>query len=53
MVSRGFPTGPVAKTWPSGAQGMGSIPGPGIKIPHAASPKTTKRSNTVTNSIKT
>ena len=40
MVSRGFPSGPLAKTWPSSAQGMGSIPGLGIKIPHAASPKT-------------
>ena len=39
MISRGFPSGPLSKTWPSSAQGMGSIPGLGIKIPHAASPK--------------
>ena len=31
-----FPGGPVVKIQPSNAGGMGSIPGWGIKIPHAA-----------------
>ena len=30
-----FPGGPVVKTLPSNAVGVGSIPGQGIKIPHA------------------
>ena len=32
---RDFPSGPVFKTLPSNAGGMGSIPGQGTKIPHA------------------
>ena len=31
----GFPGGPVVKTLPSNAVGMGFIPGQGTKIPHA------------------
>ena len=31
-----FPGGPVVKTLPSNAEGVGSIPGQGIKIPHAS-----------------
>ena len=30
-----FPGGPVVKTLPSNAEGMGSIPGQGTKVPHA------------------
>ena len=32
---RDFPGGPVVKTSPSKARGMGLIPGQGTKIPHA------------------
>ena len=35
-----FPDGPVVKTSPSNAGGVGSIPGQGAKIPHASGPKT-------------
>ena len=35
LVSRDFPGGPVVKNLPSNAGDMGSIPGRGIKIPHA------------------
>ena len=31
-----FPGGPVVKNPPSNAGDVGSIPGPGTKIPHAA-----------------
>ena len=34
-----FPGGPVVKTSPSNAGGVGSIPGQGVKIPHASRPK--------------
>ena len=34
-----FPGGPVVKTSPSNAGGVGSIPGWGAKIPHALGPK--------------
>ena len=30
-----FPGGPVVKNLPANAGNMGSIPGPGLKIPHA------------------
>ena len=30
-----FPGSPVVKTWTCNARGMGSIPGRGVKIPHA------------------
>ena len=46
----------MVKTSPSNAEGVGSIPGQGAKIPHASRPKTPKRenrSNIVTNSKKT
>ena len=36
---RDFPGGPVVKTLPSKAGGVGSIPGQGTKIPHASQPK--------------
>ena len=50
-----FPGGPVVKTSPSAAKGVGSIPGQGAKISHASGPKNqdVNRSNIVTNSIKT
>ena len=35
----GFPGGLVVKTSPSNAGGAGSIPGQGVKIPHASWPK--------------
>ena len=34
-----FPGGPVVKTSPSNAGGVGLIPGRGAKIPHASWPK--------------
>ena len=34
-----FPGGPVAKTSPSNAGGMGSVPGQRAKIPHGSWPK--------------
>ena len=34
--NRDFPGGPVAKKPPSNAGDVGSIPGQGTKIPHAA-----------------
>ena len=34
-----FPGGPVVKTSPSNAGGVGSIPGRGAKFPHASQPK--------------
>ena len=34
-----FPGGPVVKTSPSSAGGVGSVPGQGAKIPHASEPK--------------
>ena len=34
-----FPGGPVVKTPPSSAGGVGSIPGRGAKISHASRPK--------------
>ena len=36
---RDFPGGPVVKTLPPSAGGVGSIPGRGAKIPHALPPK--------------
>ena len=35
----GLPGGPVDKTLPSNAVGVGSIPGQEAKIPHASRPK--------------
>ena len=34
-----FPGGPVVRTSPSNAGGVGSIPGQGARIPHAWQPK--------------
>ena len=34
-----FPGGPVTETLPSSAGDTGSIPGQGVKIPHASLPK--------------
>ena len=50
-----FPDGPVVKTLPHNAADMGSISGPGAKIPHALWPKNQNVSgnNIVANSIKT
>ena len=39
MLLREFPGGPVVKTSPSNAGGVGSIPGWEAKIPHASQPK--------------
>ena len=39
LALRDFPGGPVVKTLPSNAGGVGSIPGLGTKIPHASQPK--------------
>ena len=38
LKSRDFPGSPVVKTLPSNAEGAGSIPGRGAKIPHALWP---------------
>ena len=38
-IDRDFPGGPVVKTLPSNARGVGSIPGWEAKIPHASLPK--------------
>ena len=40
IAERDFPGGPLVKTSPSNAGGVGSIPGQGAKIPHASQPKT-------------
>ena len=51
-----FPAGPVVNTSPSNAEGAGSIPGLGAKIPYALWPRNqdiNNISNIVTNSIKT
>ena len=40
MNLRDFPGGPAVKTLPSSASGEGSIPGWGVKIPHALGSKT-------------
>ena len=37
------PGGPVVKTSPSKAEGAGSIPGWGSKVPHALEPKQNKQ----------
>ena len=41
-ISRDFPGGPVVKTLPSSAGGVGSIPGQEVKISHASQPKKNK-----------
>ena len=42
MTKRDFPGGPVVKTSPSNAGGVGSNPGQGAEIPHASQTKKTK-----------
>ena len=50
----GFPGGPVVKTLPSRAVGVGSVPGREAKIPHASgTKKINKRCGMITNSINT
>ena len=39
MISWDFPGSPVVKTLPYNAEGVGSIPGQGVKIPHSSRPK--------------
>ena len=39
LPDAGFPGGPVVKTSPSNAGGVGLTPGWGTKIPHASWPK--------------
>ena len=39
---RDFPGSPVVKTSLSNTRGVGSIPGQGVKIPHASWPKKIK-----------
>ena len=53
---RDFPAGLVVNTSPSNAEGMGSIPTQGARIPYALWPRSqniSNRSNIVTKSIKT
>ena len=55
MANRDFPAGPVVNTSPSNAEGAGSIPGRGAKIPYALWPRNqdiNNISNIATNSIK-
>ena len=42
MWNTDFPRGPVVKTSPSNAGGVGSTPGQGAQIPHASMAKTKK-----------
>ena len=42
-----FPVGPVVKTLPSHAGGVGSIPGQEAKIPHDTPPKNQDRTEAV------
>ena len=53
--NRDFPGGPVVKTLPSNAGGVGSIPGWGTKIPHAVgcSQKLKKKKKRIRNQIGT
>ena len=44
-LPRGFSGGPVVKTLPSNAGGMGLISGQGGKIPHASQPPPQKTQN--------
>ena len=58
LLWRDFPGGPVVKTSPSIAEGTGSIPGRGAKMPQTSRPKKKKENprkqkHIVTNSIKT
>ena len=39
-TSWAFPGGPVVKTSPSNAEGVGWSPGQGVKIPHGSRPET-------------
>ena len=41
-MAKTIPGGPVVKTLPSNAGGVGMIPGQGTEIPHALQPKKTK-----------
>ena len=43
MVFGDFPGGPLVKTLPSSAEGIGSFPDWGAKIPHALQPKYIKQ----------
>ena len=40
LLAQDFPGGPVVKTLPSNAEGVGLIPGWAAKIPHASQTKT-------------
>ena len=44
-----FPGGPVVKTSPSNAGGVGSIPGRGAKVPHVSWPKEKETKNRTKN----
>ena len=55
-MTTGLPGGPVVKTSPSRAEGVGSVPGWGAKIAYASVAKKTKHETEailLTNSIKT
>ena len=39
MISWDFPGSPVVKTLPYNAGDVGSMPGQGVKLPHASEPK--------------
>ena len=43
-----LPSGPVVRTWPSNAGGMGLIPGQEAKIPHTSWPKKQKHTTEAT-----
>ena len=46
LESRDFPGGPVVENQPSSAGDIGSIPGWGTKIPHAAGPPSPRTATT-------
>ena len=47
-MAKTVPGGPVVKTLPSNAGGVGLIPGWGAKIPHALWPKKSKHNTEAT-----
>ena len=49
LVRQEFPGSPVVSTGHLNRVGIGSIPGPGTKIPQAAQPKKKKKKNDANN----
>ena len=51
LRSQDFPGGPVVKTWPANAGGVGSIPGQGTKIHMPRGQKTTTENQRILQQI--